>query len=175
MQTFLPYAIVYFSDIYKLVMMLRIIAIFIFIFLALIYSLANVVVLIIYNIQSLPYWTFWILNTLVLIYGVFSAIITNFIPSVRTNWISQEFFMNISMILIVFSNIFAFLLTLVNFGTQFHGSGLWGEENLVEMYKLRNIYILTFFAFLVNLPCYVAILYHSRMVHLHHRARGRER
>ena len=55
--------------------------------------------------------------------------------------------MNISMILIVFSNIVAFLLTLVNFGTQMRGSGLCGEEDLIEMFKLRNIYILTFFCF----------------------------
>ena len=156
--------------------MRRIIAILFFILMAVIYSVANVVVLAMYKIQSFSYWIFWMLNTLALVFGFCTAIITKFVPSVRNDWISQELLMNISTTLIVFSNIYSFILTMINFATYFYVGGLWTEkeENKIDEEKLFNVYILTFFAFLVNLPPYVAILYHSRMVHLHHRARGRE-
>ena len=42
---------------------------------------------------------------------------------------------------------------MINFATQFYDGGIWKEEN--EEMRL-TIYILTFCAFLVNLPPYVA-------------------
>ena len=156
--------------------MIRLIAILILIIVALGYSVASVAILAVYKIQSLSYWTFWIWNTLALGFGFSTTIITKFVPSIRNDWITQELLMNISMILIVLSNLFSFILTSINFATQFYDGGLWKEkeEGLIAYKNLLTIYILTFCAFLVNLPPYVAILYDSRMVHLHYRARRRE-
>ena len=129
--------------------MIRLIAILILIIVALGYSFASVAILAVYKIQSLSYWTFWIWNTLALGFGFSTTIITKFVPSIRNDWITQELLMNISTTLIVFSNIFSFILTMINFATYFYVGGLWNEkeENKIDEEKLFNVYILTFFAF----------------------------
>ena len=153
--------------------LVRITSILVLISLALIYSVVNTVLLVIFKIQNLLYWSFWVFNTLTLIFGLGSVIAIKEVSSLKNEWILQEFLMNLSMTLIAVSNILTFLLTLSNFITHFTDTGLWTEKEVVGVYEAGIVYILTFSTFMVNLAPYLAILYHSRKVHLDHRAKGK--
>ena len=67
--------------------LVRITSILILISLALIYSVVNIVLLVIFKIQNLLYWSFWIFNTLTLIFGLCSVIAIKGVSSLKREWI----------------------------------------------------------------------------------------